>query len=137
MPVVIPPGTKTLTTTQRDSLDDYTVEMLRWQSDEAIIKQAIASTISDSLFLELSEKGTAFKMWEAVKSQREKKTQMVTVDMRRKLQAKKCPESGDMRAHLHKLQAIRENLAWMGDPVKMGILPRWFWALSHNSTTPM
>ena len=91
--------------------------MSRWQTDEAIIKQAIASTISDSLFLEVSEKATAFEMWEAVKSQREKKTRMVTVDMRHKLQAEKCPESGDMRAHLHKLQAIHEDLASMGDPV--------------------
>ena len=40
--------------------------------------------------------------------------------MRRKLQAEKCLESGDMRAHLHKLQAIREDLASMGDPVNDG-----------------
>ena len=37
-----------------------------------------------------------------------------------KLQAKKCPKSGDRRAHLHKLQAICEDLALMGDPVNDG-----------------
>lgn len=42
---------------------------------------------------------------------------MVTVDMRRKLQAEKCMESGDMRAHLHKLQAMREDLASMGGSI--------------------
>ena len=115
--IVIPEGTVTPTAAQRDSLDSYEVEMSRWESSEAIIKQTIASTISDSLFLEVSEKETAYEMWKAVKEQREKRTRMVTVDMRRKLQAEKCPESGDVRAHLYKLRAIREDLASMGDPV--------------------
>ena len=56
--------------------------------------------------MEVRKKVTAAEMWEAVKSSREKKTWMVTVDMRRKLQAEKCTESGDMRTHLHKLQAM-------------------------------
>ena len=53
-------------------------------------------------------------MWEAVKDQREKKSRMVTVDMCRKLQAEKCLESGDVHAHLNKLQVMREDLASMG-----------------------
>src|SRR5271155_2582984 len=63
-----------------------------------MIRQAIASSISDSLFLEVRKKKTGMEMWEAVKDQREKKSRMVTVDMRRKLQAEKCLESGDVRA---------------------------------------
>ena len=39
---------------------------------------------------------------------------MVTVDLRCKLQAEKCPEHGDMRAHLNKLQMTHEDLASMG-----------------------
>jgi hypothetical protein len=39
---------------------------------------------------------------------------MVTVDLRRKLQAEKCPKHGDMCAHLNKLQTMREDLALMG-----------------------
>ena len=61
---------------------------------------------------------TALGMWEAVnQGQREKKSQMVTVDLRRKLQAEKCPESGDVRAHLYKLQAMRKDLASMGGSI--------------------
>ena len=56
-------------------------------------------------------------MWEAVKEQREKKSRMVTVDMQCKLQAEKCPESGDIRAHLHKLQAMQEDLTSMGGSI--------------------
>jgi hypothetical protein len=53
-------------------------------------------------------------MWEAVQEKCKKKSCMVTVDLRRKLQAKKCPEYGDMQAHLQKLQTMREDLASMG-----------------------
>src|SRR5277367_5895764 len=42
---------------------------------------------------------------------------MVTVDMRRRLQAEKCAEQGDVRAHLNKLQAMREDLASMGGSI--------------------
>src|SRR5271156_5223656 len=42
---------------------------------------------------------------------------MVTVDLRRKLQAEKCSESGDLRAHLNKLQAMREDLVSMGGSI--------------------
>ena len=84
---------------------------------EAIIRQAIVSTIPDSLFLEVRNYETELEMWNAVKKKREKKSRMVTVDMRCKLQAEKCPESRDMRAHLHKLQAMREDLASIGGSI--------------------
>jgi hypothetical protein len=55
---------------------------------------------------------------------------MVTVDLRRKLQAEKCPEHGDMQAHLNKLQTMREDLASMGVSVRG--LPIHF----HSSLLP-
>ena len=88
--------------------------MLIWKSNEAIIRQGIASTIPDSLFLEVRKEVTVVKMWEAVKEKREKKSRMVTVDLWHKLQVEKCAESGDMRAHLYKLQAMRKDLMSMG-----------------------
>ena len=113
-PVAIPTGTESLTDDRQESLDNYTVKMSIWKSNEAIIRQGIVSTIPDSLFLEVRKEVTAFKMWEAVKEKREKKSQMVTVDLWCKLQAEKCAESRDMRAHLHKLQAMCKDLTLMG-----------------------
>ena len=72
--VSIDTGTEPLTATQQKTLDDNKAEISRWQSEEAIIRQTIASTISDSLFLEVRKKVTAVGMWEAVKDQREKKS---------------------------------------------------------------
>jgi hypothetical protein len=89
-PVPVMTGPSPLSAEQQQKLDDYHTALSKWQSDEAIIRQAIASTISDSLFLEVRKKESAYEMWEAVKDQREKKSRMVTVDMRRKLQAEKC-----------------------------------------------
>jgi hypothetical protein len=39
---------------------------------------------------------------------------MVTVDLRHKLQAEKCPEHGDVHAHPNKVQTMHKNLASMG-----------------------
>jgi hypothetical protein len=57
---------------------------------------------------------TAKKMWEKVKGEFEKKSKMVKVDLRRKLQDERCTEGGDVKAHLTKLQSIREDLIAMG-----------------------
>jgi hypothetical protein len=42
--------------------------------------------IPDSLFLKVKGEKTAREMWEKVKNKYEKKSKMVTVDLRRKLQ---------------------------------------------------
>ena len=39
---------------------------------------------------------------------------MITVDMQRKLQDEKCPEGGNVKAHLMKLQTIQEGLIVIG-----------------------
>ncbi|KAK0212040.1 hypothetical protein IW262DRAFT_1280216, partial [Armillaria fumosa] len=45
-------------------------EMVRlWKSEEAIVKQEIALTISDSLFLKVKREATIGKMWEKVKDE--------------------------------------------------------------------
>jgi hypothetical protein len=59
---------------------------------------------------------------------------MVTVDLRRRLQDERCAEGGDVKTHLDKLQAIREDLIAMGaDPgdenfvaIVLGSLPATF-----------
>src|ERR1700678_797924 len=116
-PVTRTTGSGALTEIQQGALDEYAAEIARWRSGEAIVRQAIASTISDSLFLEARKRESEKEMWDAVRDQREKKSRMVTVDLRGKLQAEKCPESGDITAHLYKLQAMREDLALMGGSI--------------------
>ena len=116
-PVFTIGGPIPLTPEQTAELELYEEKSLKWTMGEAVIKHAIATIIPDSLFIEVWKEATAHSMWEAVSDKREKKSRMVTVDLRQKLQAEKCSEHGDMRAHLNKLQTICEDLASMGAPV--------------------
>ena len=73
-PVAIPVvqiGTEPLTKEQKET---YQVLLTKWEMEENIIKQAIASLILDSLFIEVRRKETALMMWDAVRDQREKKS---------------------------------------------------------------
>jgi len=106
-----------LTAEEKEAIKQYPLTRRIWKSEQAVIKQGIASVIPDSLFLKVKGEKTAREMWNKVKAEYEKKSKMVTVDMRRKLQDEKCPEGGDVKAHLMKLQTIREGLIAMGaDP---------------------
>ncbi|KAJ7107822.1 hypothetical protein C8R44DRAFT_637168 [Mycena epipterygia] len=66
--------------------DNYLACRRIWKSEQAIIKQGLASVLPDSLFLKVKGVETAKGMWEKVKDEYEKKSKMVTVDLRRKLQ---------------------------------------------------
>jgi len=78
-------GPTALTDAQKEEFNLYEAEQSKWMMGEAVIKQAIATTIPDSLFLEIRRETTARLMWEAVREKREKKSRMVTVDLRREV----------------------------------------------------
>ena len=81
---------------------------------EAVVKQQIAATIPDSLFMKIQNKGTALEIWEALQGDFQNKSRMVSVDLRRCLQQEQCAEKGDVWAHFLKLHLMREDLASMG-----------------------
>src|ERR1700761_4530966 len=102
---------------ESDSLARYPGVVRLWKANEAIVKQALASTIPDSLFLKVKGEKSAGLMWKKVKEEFQKRSKMMTVDLRRRLQDERCPENGDVKAHLTKLQALREELiAMSADP---------------------
>ena len=78
-------GPTPFTSDQITEYEEYQVKQSKWLMGEAVIKQAIATTIPDSLFIEVCKKVMACLMWEAVRLKREKKSRMVTVDLRHKL----------------------------------------------------
>ncbi|SJL02247.1 uncharacterized protein ARMOST_05573 [Armillaria ostoyae] len=131
-PAVVDP--KNPTADETKAINEYAKKCQIWKSEQAVIKQGIASVISDSLFLKVKGEATAKAMWEKVKSEYEKKSKMVTVDLRRKLQDERCAEGGDVKTHLTKLQSICEDLIAMGaDPgddnfvaIVLGSLPASF-----------
>jgi hypothetical protein len=89
----------------------------RWVSGEATVKQSIATSVPDSIFNRVKNKTRAKDVWDALKDLFEGRSQMIVVDLRRKLQALKCGEDEDVRAHFDQIADIREQLAAMGTTI--------------------
>ena len=59
---VVPTESEPLTAEQAQVCSEYDAALSKWEMEEAIIKQALASVIPDSLFLEVRRKETALSM---------------------------------------------------------------------------
>jgi hypothetical protein len=106
-----------LTPAEVAAAEAYDKELKVYKSGQAIVKQVIASTIPDALFLRVKDANTAAELWKKVAEEFEKKSRMVTVDLRRRLQDERCNEIGNVRTHLEKLQTLHTDLIGMGaDP---------------------
>ena len=93
---------------------EWKKELKIWKQGEAIVKQQIAATIPDSLFMKIRGKGNALEIWSSLTKEFEKKSRSVAVDLRKRLQDEYCSEKADVRAHFDKLRTMREELAAMG-----------------------
>ena len=63
-------------------INKWKVELKEWKQGEAVVKQQIATTISDSLFMKSRGKGTALEIWESLNGDFQNKSWMVSVDLR-------------------------------------------------------
>lgn len=95
-------------------LKEWKESLQEWKQAEAIVKQQVAVTISDSLFMKIRDKKTTHKIWEALQDDFQNKSKMVAVDLRRHLQQEQCLEREDIQAHFAKLRTMKEDLAAMG-----------------------
>ena len=119
-------------TEENKKLDtEWKKELKEWKQGEAITKQQIASSIPDSLFMKIRGKGSAYNIWTELGKHFEKRSKMVSIDLRRRIQETKCADKGDINEHLATLRTMRENLASMGETLSdvdfysiiMGSLP--------------
>jgi len=55
-----------LTTEDEKKLEVWKKELRAWKLGEAVVKQQIAATILDSLFMKIQTKGTACEIWKAL-----------------------------------------------------------------------
>ncbi len=97
-------------------MEEYQKTLKTWKQEEAIVKQQLASTISDTLFLKIRLLPTVHEIWSALEDTYQVKSCMVSVDLWRRLQEERCAERGDVRAHFAKLRLMREELTLMGHP---------------------
>lgn len=111
------PGWTPTTAAEIKEVDDYETASEKWHEKNALVKQQIAVTIPNSLFLQIKSKPTAHKYYEALKTHFEDRLLVISVELRCQLGEMKLKEGGDARAHLEKMASIREDLASMGKPV--------------------
>ena len=121
---------------------EWKKEVKEWKQGEAISKQQIASSIPDSLFMEVRAKGTAYKIWADLELEKhfEKRSRMVLIDLRRWLQELRCPNKESIIDHFATLRTMREDLASMGElltendyaAIIMGSLPSSYDPSSAN-----
>src|SRR5258705_1212259 len=98
---------------------DAEIEALEDKLDEfcqknSLVKQHIFSTLSDRLVLQIQILQTASKIWAEIRKIHEGRTELVQVDLRRRLQETRCKEGGDVTIHFSELMRMREQLAGMG-----------------------
>ncbi|PPQ91246.1 hypothetical protein CVT25_000293 [Psilocybe cyanescens] len=116
-PVPLDGSPQTLTAEQKVAVAEYVKANKVWKQEEAVIRQQLASTIPDTLFLKTRLLPTVEAMWNALEDNFQVKSCMVSVDLRRRLQEERCAEKGDMQAHFSKLRLMQEELSSMGHPV--------------------
>jgi len=87
-----------LTADDEKKSDGWKEKYRAWRLREAIVKQQIAATIPNSLFMKIRDKGTAHQIWLALTKDFQNKSRMVSMDLRR-LQQQRCIEKGDVQAH--------------------------------------
>ena len=106
--------TEKLTEAEEKKLEEWKEKLRVWKQGEAVVKQQIAATIPDSLFMKIQGQGSAFLIWAALTNDFQNKSRMVSVDLRRRLQLQRCAEKGDIRSHFAILRTMREDLSSMG-----------------------
>ena len=97
---------KALTAEQKILEPEWKKEMKEWKQGKAIAKQQIASSIPDSLFMKICQKVSACDMWIELGNYFEKRSRMVSIDLRCRLQEVRCAEKGDVIAHLATLRTM-------------------------------
>jgi len=111
---------------EREAKDDKIDE---WYQKDALVKQHIYSTISNRLLWRVKGLPDASKIWDEIRKVHEGKTELVQVDLRRRLQETRCGEGEDVRDHFSELMHMREQLAGMGATIE----ERDFYAIALGS----
>ena len=66
--------------------------LMRWNTDEAVVKQLIAISVPDTVFNRIKMGANAKDVWDELKKLYEGRTMLVTIDLNRRLQTTHCGE---------------------------------------------
>jgi hypothetical protein len=89
----------------------------RWAAGERTVKHTIAASVPNSVFNKIKSSTRTKDTWDALKASFEGRSQMISVDLRRKIQSLKCGEDENVRTHLNNIANLQEQLAAMGTTI--------------------
>jgi gag-polypeptide of LTR copia-type len=98
------------------TIDGLTPEV-RWERDEAMVKQFVASSVPDRVFSQIKAGLTAKEFWDQLGALYEGRSKLILFKLRKRLQNTRCGADDDVRAHFDKLADLKEQLAAMGDTI--------------------
>ena len=102
------------TAAEQKLMIEYPEKLKPWIKDDGYVKQVIAASLSESLFLHVQKEETAKGVWDALMNLFQNCSRVVAIDLHRKLQDTRCTKKGDLHAHFNKLCSLREQLATLG-----------------------
>src|SRR5271168_228940 len=103
-----------LTEEEVSSKTQHANDLSKYLQEQAVVFQQIASTIPDSLYLKIKGKTPVKEAWDTLKTDFEKRSKMITVDLRKRLYDIRCTENGNIRTHFDNIRNMREELASLG-----------------------
>ncbi|KIK12843.1 hypothetical protein PISMIDRAFT_18446, partial [Pisolithus microcarpus 441] len=105
------------TTAEQKLISEYPEKLKQWTKDDGYVKQVIAASLPESLFLRVQKEETGKSVWDVLTNLFQNRSRVVAIDLRRKLQESHCTEKGDVRAHFDKLRNFREQLGALGQSI--------------------
>ena len=119
LPFVVDPKTSSITkpdgsTPMQTEIEELDKKIDEYHQKNSLVKQQVFSTIMDRLLLRVQKLDTASKIWAEICQIHEGKTELVQIDLCRRLQDARCDESADIKAHFVEQLRLHELLAGMG-----------------------
>ena len=104
----------TETAEQVSAVERYTKDLNQYSQEQAIVFQQIASTIPNLLYLKIKGKVMVKEAWDMLKANFEKRSRMIMIELRKRLQDTRCAKNGNVRIHFDTIRTMREELASLG-----------------------
>src|SRR3984893_5036168 len=101
----------------RLEIQDLECAMDDFEQKEYAARHIMLTTVSPRLSTMLRANTSAAQMWQQIILDATKKSRVHQVDTRRHLQELRCPEGGDVRAHLNAMTDLHNELEGIGAPV--------------------
>ncbi|KAG1837103.1 hypothetical protein DFJ58DRAFT_734546 [Suillus subalutaceus] len=84
-------------------IEAFEKKMDEYYQKDSLVKQQIFSTITDRLLLRVQKLGSGSNVWAEICDIHEGKTELVQIDLRRRLQETRCEENGDVKTHFSEM----------------------------------